>query len=331
MIGGRSEGYYNTFLGHLAGRLNTIGPCNTFIGNDTGYSNTTGGNSTLVGYQAGYMSTEGSYNTYLGFAAGYSNTTGLGNVFLGYRAGYYETGSTKLYIDNSDTGNPLIYGEFDNDVVAINGKLGVGTQSPGYNLEIKTTGENAVFLLDRMDGVKAGYAAYSDKALLGTVTNHPLMFAVNYGWRMRLNSDNSLVMANGAQCTAGGVWEDASSRKFKENIQDLTLSEATEALSGLNPVKFNYKNDNEDKHLGFIAEDVPALVASKDRKSMSPMDVVAVLTKVIQTQLTTMRAQQVSLKQLQVTLIEQQKSLDDFKKTIFELQNRIAEIEKKFE
>ena len=36
--------------------------------------------------------------------------------------------------------------------------------------------------------------------------------------------------------------------------------------------------------MGFIAEDVPDLVATKDRKGMSPMDVTAVLTKVVQQQ-----------------------------------------------
>jgi cell division protein FtsB len=36
--------------------------------------------------------------------------------------------------------------------------------------------------------------------------------------------------------------------------------------------------------VGFIAEDVPKLVATKNRKGMSAMDVVAVLTKVVQKQ-----------------------------------------------
>ena len=36
--------------------------------------------------------------------------------------------------------------------------------------------------------------------------------------------------------------------------------------------------------MGFIAEDVPDLVATKDRKGLSPMDIVAVLTKVLQEQ-----------------------------------------------
>jgi hypothetical protein len=60
--------------------------------------------------------------------------------------------------------------------------------------------------------------------------------------------------------------------------------EAKLALSELTPSKFNYKVDKDDEYLGFIAEDVPDLVATKDRKGMSPMDIVAVLTKVVQKQ-----------------------------------------------
>ena len=57
-----------------------------------------------------------------------------------------------------------------------------------------------------------------------------------------------------------------------------------EALEDLNPVTFNYKVDKEEKHVGFIAEEVPDLVATEDRKGLSPMDIVAVLTKVVQEQ-----------------------------------------------
>ncbi len=57
-----------------------------------------------------------------------------------------------------------------------------------------------------------------------------------------------------------------------------------DALSKLDPVKYNYKKDSGETYVGFIAEDVPELVATKDRKGMSSMDVVAVLTKVVQEQ-----------------------------------------------
>jgi len=55
-------------------------------------------------------------------------------------------------------------------------------------------------------------------------------------------------------------------------------------LAGLNPVKYIYKTNPEDQQLGFISEDVLELVATQDRKVMSSMDVVAVLTKVVQEQ-----------------------------------------------
>ncbi len=109
-----------------------------------------------------------------------------------------------------------------------------------------------------------------------------------------------LHMVSGAYVSAGGVWTNASSREYKKNIKDLTRDEAMGALKGLRPVKFSYKANIEETHVGFIAEDAPDLVVTKDRKGMSPMDVVAVLTRVVQ---------------------EQQK-------TIAELSNKVAKLEK---
>ena len=60
--------------------------------------------------------------------------------------------------------------------------------------------------------------------------------------------------------------------------------EAVETLKALRPVKFRYKVDPTEESVGFIAEEVPDLVATKSRKALSTMDVVAVLTKVIQEQ-----------------------------------------------
>jgi Chaperone of endosialidase len=76
-----------------------------------------------------------------------------------------------------------------------------------------------------------------------------------------------------------------SSRELKENITDLSTQEAIEALANLNPVKFNYREDNQKQlKAGFIAEDVSELVATADRKGICALDIVAVLTKVIQQQ-----------------------------------------------
>ena len=76
-----------------------------------------------------------------------------------------------------------------------------------------------------------------------------------------------------------------SSRALKENIAEISAQEAVSALANLNPIKFNFKSDDAKKlHVGFIAEDVPELVAMADRETLSSMDIVAVLTKVVQEQ-----------------------------------------------
>ncbi len=82
-----------------------------------------------------------------------------------------------------------------------------------------------------------------------------------------------------------------SSRELKENIAELSSEEAVETLKALNPVKFNYKADQESNlHIGFIAEDVPDLVAKTNRKGLSAMDIVAVLTKAMKEQQKTITA-----------------------------------------
>lgn len=106
------------------------------------------------------------------------------------------------------------------------------------------------------------------------------------------NPGNPIEAASGARLTAGGVWTNASSRALKDDIQSLTTAEARAALLGLRPVKFVYRVDPSERHVGFVAEDVPDLVATRDRRGLSPMDLVAVLTRVVQEQQQTVDAQQ---------------------------------------
>ncbi len=82
----------------------------------------------------------------------------------------------------------------------------------------------------------------------------------------------------------GFTWVNASSREYKQDIKALTHDQAFKALEGLSPVEFAYRERPEEKYLGFIAEEVPDLVATKDRKGLRSIDVVAVLTKVVQEQ-----------------------------------------------
>jgi hypothetical protein len=300
---GQSAGYWNdsscnTFIGNEAGTQTRSGYCNTFLGTRAGYNNRSGVGNTYLGDHTGEENEDGDQNTFVGASVGIYNIHGSGNVCLGYQAGYYETGSNRLYIENSNTSSPLIWGDFSSNILTVHGQLGIGTKSPAYQMEVETTGENAILLLDRTDGAMTGFSASGDKCAFGTLTNHPLWMVINGAFSTIFHTDGSLQMMNGAWCTAAGKWQDASSRELKENIRSLTVEEAEEALEGLEPVRFNYKTAKEDESLGFIAEDVPELVASKDKKSMSAMDVVAVLTKVVQEQQQTIGALQKEIEDL---------------------------------
>ena len=189
-------------------------------------------------------------------------------------------------------------------------------------MEVETTGDNAILLLNRTDGATTGFSASGNKCAFGTLTNHPLYCVINGVFTMILETNGSLHMSSGAYCTAAGVWVDASSREYKENIRELSTEDAMGALEELNPVRFNYKKEKEEEYLGFIAEDVPGLVSSRDRKGMSAMDVVAVLTKVVQEQLEMIKKQRNITKEQQRLAEEQQKTIAELQKQIEELKSR---------
>jgi hypothetical protein len=82
--------------------------------------------------------------------------------------------------------------------------------------------------------------------------------------------------------TFTGTVTTGSSREYKDHINRLPVDKAVEALMSLVPVEYNYKENPDELELGFIAEDVPELVARNDRKSLSPMDFAALSVSVIQ-------------------------------------------------
>jgi hypothetical protein len=131
------------------------------------------------------------------------------------------------------------------------------------------------------------------------------------------DSVSPLKMKSGAHVTTGGVWTNASSREVKQNIEPLTIEQARETIQALNPVGFRYKEEPDEHYLGFIAEDVPELVATNDRKSLAPMDITAVLTKVVQDQ-------DAEIRQQKLMIQRQQKTLDKVLKRLADVEQNLA-------
>lgn len=239
----------------------------------------------------------------IGEDAGYSNQTGYRNVFIGQDAGFFETGSHNLYIDTTSTSSPLIYGDFNTNIVSINGKLGVGSSgnfTPTVEVDVDGYVKTKYFMqrseapqmrwyetdgADSADFFKMNYHANSLEFIwydASTATTYTPILMKGNGY-VGINNSNPTHMldvgASGAYCN-GGAWVNGSSIEYKENVRNVGLDEAIDTLKDLKPVKYNYKEDKEEQYLGFIAEDVPELVAMNERKGLHTMDVVTVLTKV---------------------------------------------------
>jgi hypothetical protein len=374
------SGSYNTYVGHGTGLFgngmnnstligahagqNTSGNYNTFLGSYSGYTTTGGAFNTFLGTNAGYYNTTGGFNTFLGGQAGVNNITGESNVFIGNAAGYTETGSHKLYIDNCFSGNPctspLIYGEFNNHRIRLNGMTEVhfdgqpksqlnfsqsSTDTGGYLTSVL---DNNFFMSSgaRYDGTLAapnqwvqrssdgnsviqgsgglGYRIFTssgqaqNSAFFPTVRLH-----INYNGEFGINgvpvAGHEIHTSSGAYL-ASGTWTNASSRDYKERIEPLSVEAAAQALAALNPVTYAYKDDADQQRVGFIAEDVPDLVAMKDRKGLSPMDIVAVLTKVLQQKSQIIDEQARRLAASERTADLHRRALDELREAVASLQ-----------
>ncbi len=119
-------GGHSVFLGNNSGTVDDGSDnWNTGIGEGVLPVNTAGSYNTVVGDRGMQSNETGWNNTAIGHKALYSNVLGIGNIAIGFEAGYNETGSNKLYIDNSNTDNPLIYGDFSTNLLRINGTIDI--------------------------------------------------------------------------------------------------------------------------------------------------------------------------------------------------------------
>jgi hypothetical protein len=204
-------------------------------------------------------------------------------------------------------------------------KLHINAGNASTALHIATDSSTpALLTAERASGATVQLSAGAGSTFFGSRSNHPMNLIVNQNSWFYMDTSGNISLAQNASTTngnkidtgiagsfltSGGVWTSASSRAVKENISGLTTQEAIDALQTLDPVKFNYIAEKGEQYVGFIAEDVPELVATNSRKSLNAMDVVAVLTKVV-------KEQQKVAAQQQKTIAEMKQEIKDLKKKL---------------
>ena len=92
---------------------------------------------------------------------------------------------------------------------------------------------------------------------------------------------DTIALRNGSgQLVATGFFQ-ASSRTLKTNISPFTRS-ALDIIRDVTVVSFNYKTDVINKHIGFIAEDTPEELSTRNKNVMDSNNTIGVLLKAIQ-------------------------------------------------
>jgi|GEM_PF-4350116 len=225
-----NRGFNNIAIGLGSLYNNISGNNNTVVGKEAALRNTGTGN-TIMGYFASIFTTTGNYNTIFGNEAGRNGNmgndnvllgafsgrqlTGTGNVFIGKDSGRDEIAiSNRLIIDNSSTNTPLIYGEFDTNLLRIHGALEVADPSlTGYRFPasdgmvdqvLKTSGNGVLSWVDVQTLPNNNWSTTGNSGtnavsnFIGTTDNLPLVFRTNNVEKVRINTNGDILINNPA-------------------------------------------------------------------------------------------------------------------------------------
>ena len=271
----------------------------------------------VLSIAGGYNSTATSKSSIV-IGANSSSTNSISSIVIGVNSSSSAYADYSVIIGDSISGynatNAVVIGRSaagGQNAVSIGGnaKSATGSVAIGYG----STGNGANFVAIGLNSsinssnstVAIGYNANID-------INAENSVAIGFNATISENAENSVAIGTGVIATqpggfftnhrtvAGGstatwigdelVQDGASSRKYKEDITP--LDEQGELIDKLNPVSFRYKPDyvdNQDKQIGFIAEEIHevypefTLYKDGDPENVSYPKIVAVLTKELQT------------------------------------------------
>ncbi|MEM9680587.1 MAG: tail fiber domain-containing protein [Bacteroidota bacterium] len=273
-------GVSNIAIGPSAMQSRNDGHRNIAVGGGGLLENINGTGNVALGTDAGYFNEIGDYNLFLGHKAGQDNL-GSNNVFIGYRSGFspnFDDVSNTLIIDNTTESSPLIYGEFDNEILAFDAKVGIGLSNPNVPLQI-ATGSDADL------GLGSGMIVLGDELGSNLVLDKNEIQARNGGLASSL-----YLQQNGGNIYVGDAIIQSSDIRLKKDIQD--ISYGLQEILKLRPAEYYWKDVKKDnKSLGLIAQEVQTVIknlvtnnAEQDKYGVSYTELIPILIKAMQEQ-----------------------------------------------
>jgi hypothetical protein len=211
-----TTGYDNIAVGTAALRVNSTGIENFGLGAFSLFTNTTGSANIAIGRRALYTN-NGSTNIAIGTQALESLSSGTGNIALGYQAAQAETGSNKLYVANSNTTTPLIYGDFSTKYLAV-GEVAAADRaaatSGGYRLLVK-----GGMITEKIKVAVAGSADWADYVFEPSYKLMPLE-KVEFFIKTNKHLPN---VPSAEDMSKNGLDVTQTTSKLMEKIEELTL------------------------------------------------------------------------------------------------------------
>ncbi len=214
---------------------------------------------------------------------------------------------------------------FANGLIAVRGDAGphflrVETPAGVFRSGVQGNGDAQFGALTAGKGLNL-LAGGSTKLLMNSTGQ------ITFGNTPTAITTHALLHSSGAHLTFAGVWTNASSRALKQDIEPITSEQARDTVRALQPVGYRYKSELNERYVGFIAEDVPELVATNDRKGLAPMDITAVLTKVVQDQDRQLEGQSRLLQGQGKQLAEERQRNDRLERSVESLLKRLTDLE----
>ncbi len=295
------------------------GKDNTAVGESALTSNTTGAFNTALGASSQLLTTTGFENTAVGSVSLSGNTTGSDNTAIGGSSLEFATAS-----NNTGVGAVSLHGDttgFDNTAIGWKAGARGGDMITGYAGSTVTFVSNSTGSYNTFVGIA------------GSTTDVDNCTAV--GMDAYCDATNQVRLGNVFVNSIGGkvAWSALSDQRSKSDIRNLDLG--LPLILALRPVAYRYKSGNGRIDMGFVGQDVEALLGdsynvldvggdAQRTLSLRYSELIAPLVKAVQEQEAEIASRDSRIAELEKQVNGQQARLDLLERHIETLIGRDA-------